>query len=77
MNDMEPNAVKAMNDLLSVYSLEQLQQLADMSKQLKERAEIRRCEQSLEISFNGKGRPRHFKGSDNVSAIEPSGYRPE
>lgn len=75
---METTAsMKAMNDLLSVFSTEQLQQLAQLSMQLKERAEIRRLEQELVISFNSKGKPRHFKCSDNVNAIMPDGYRPE
>lgn len=68
---------KAINDLLSVFSQEQLQQLANLSMQLKERAEVRRLEQTLEISFNSKGKPRHFKCSDNVNAMMPNGYNAE
>ena len=74
---MESANLKALSDLLSVFSQEQLQQLAQLSKQLKERAEVRRCEQTLEISFNSKGKPRHFNCSDNVSVIMPDGYRAE
>jgi len=77
MNDMEPNAVKAMNDLLSVYSLEQLQQLADMSRRLKERAIERECEQNLSIEFSGNGHPKRFNGSDNVKVRPPKIYSSE
>jgi len=75
--ESEPVMSKAIDELLSVFTYEQLQQLAQLSMQLKERAEMRKCEQTLEISFNAKGRVRYFNGSDNVSAIMPEGYKAE
>jgi hypothetical protein len=56
--------------LLSVYSDEQLRQIADICLRLVQRAKERRCEQTLIIIFNDKGYPRFFNGSDNISAIK-------
>ena len=57
--------------LLSVYTDEQLLQLAELCLRLVERARERRCDQSLVIVFNDKGYPRHFNGSDNVNVTKP------
>lgn len=57
--------------LLSVYTDEQLLQLAELCLRLVERARERRCDQSLVIVFNDKGLPRHFNGSDNVNVAKP------
>jgi len=57
--------------LRTVYTHEQLQQIADLCLRLQERASERRCEQTLTIVFNDKGYPRDFNGSDNVRAAKP------
>lgn len=57
--------------LRTVYTQEQLQQIADLCLRLQERAQDRRCEQTLTIVFNDKGYPRYFNGSDNVQAVKP------
>ncbi len=57
--------------LRTVYTQEQLQQIADLCLRLQERASERRCEQSLTIVFSDKGYPRDFNGSDNVRAAKP------
>ena len=76
MQMMETATSKVMSELLSVFSQEQLQQLARLSMQSKERAEIRKCEQRLGIHFNAKGKLLHFDCSDNVRAISSDGYWP-
>ena len=57
--------------LRTVYTMEQLQQIAELCLRLKERAQERRCEQTLTIVFNDRGLPRYFNGSDNVMAVKP------
>lgn len=61
-------AAKAFEKLHSIYTAEQLQQIADLCERLIERARERGCEQSLEIIFADSGAPRYFNGSDNVRA---------
>lgn len=57
--------------LRTVYTQEQLQQIADLCLRMVERARDRKCEQTLLIVFNDKGLPRYFNGSDNVMAVKP------
>jgi len=57
--------------LRTVYTLEQLEQIADLCRRLQERALERKCEQTLTIVFNDRGMPRYFNGSDNVMAAKP------
>jgi hypothetical protein len=58
--------------LRTVYTREQLQQIADLCLRLMERAQERKCEQTLTIVFNDRGLPRYFNGSDNVMAVKQS-----
>lgn len=63
-------AVKAFEKLHSIYTAEQLQQIADLCLRLVERARERGCEQTLVIIFADSGVPRYFNGSDNVRAAK-------
>ena len=63
-------AIKTIEKLRSIYTAEQLQQIADLCERLIERARERGCEQSLVIIFADSGVPRYFNGSDNVRAAK-------
>lgn len=71
VTDPDENKKEVYLLLRTVYTLEQLQQIADLCLRLQERALARRCEQTLTIVFNDKGLPRYFNGSDNVMAVKP------
>ena len=66
-----------MQELLSVFTPEQLKQIAELAMRLKGRAAERSCDQVLSITFNAKGYPRHFNGTDNSNAIAPKIYKAE
>jgi len=66
-----------LQNLSSVLSEDQLQQVLDLLMRLKERAIDRGCEQSLTIVINDKGLPRHINGTDNVRATVPKIYKSE
>ncbi len=63
-------AAIAFEKLHSIYTAEQIQQIADLCERLVERARERGCEQSLVIIFADSGYPRYFNGSDNVRAVK-------
>jgi hypothetical protein len=52
--------------LKSVFSLEQLEIIADACSRAQGRAVDRRCIQSVEVIFNEKGFLRHIHTSDSV-----------
>lgn len=60
--------------MLSVFTVEQLEQLAELASMMRDLAVLRRCEQSLTVLFNDKGLPRYFNGTNNVPAVKPSTY---
>ena len=68
---------KVMEGLLNVFTLEQLQIMADLCSRVKDRAIERRCDQSLQVDFNDKGYPRRFSGSDSVRVACPKSYSAE
>ena len=70
-------AQAALIRLLTVYTPEQLDQMADLSILVKDRAIIRQCSQELEILMNDKGYIRFFNPSDHVAAIKPRTYKSE
>ena len=67
---VHPKTAIAFEKLYSIYTAEQIQQIADLCERLVERARERGCEQSLVIIFADSGVPRYFNGSDNVRAAK-------
>lgn len=63
--------------LLAIFTKEQLDQVADLTHRVKERAVDRHCQQEMRVVFNENGYPRQFSGTDNVKPIAPKTYRAE
>ena len=63
--------------LRMVFTLEQLEQLAELACMMQDLAVLRKCEQSVTVLFNDKGLPRYFNGTNNVPAAKPSTYQAE
>ena len=61
--------------LLTVFTVEQLEQLAELMQVTHDQAVIRKTRQTLTVVFNEKGHPREFNGSNNV--IPAKTYVPE
>ena len=68
---------KTLAKLLTVFTPEQLEQLAELAVLVKDRAIIRQCNQTLSLDMNDKGFVRYFHPSDHVPAIKPVTYKPE
>jgi hypothetical protein len=73
MNTTPPltRKVDLLERLLMVFSVEQLEVWTDALLRTQERAVERRCDQSVTITMNDKGYPRHCKASDDVAFTKP------
>lgn len=70
--------VETLEKLLTVFTEEQLAQLAELLKMTQDMAILRECDQGVTISFNNKGMPRHFNASNNFRTVQPtSTYKAE
>ncbi len=69
------------HDVLSrlheLFTQEQIYQVIDALERIQGRAIERHSDQSLTITFNDKGLPRHINGSDNVTFVKPKIYLSE
>jgi hypothetical protein len=65
---------QALQDLLSVFTEEQVKQLIEMCKRISKRASDRGTEQSVIITFNSKSWPVHFNGTDNEKPVRPAAF---
>lgn len=75
---MEPMEEQILSKLRSVFTLEQLQLVADSMLAARVDAMDRRCNQSVEVLFNDKGYPRFISIRDTVPFPVPGkGYSPE
>lgn len=74
---LSPPEVEATRKLLTVFTPEQLEQLADLCMIVHDRAILRQCSQTLDVEINDKGYVRFFHASDNVPAVKPVTYKPE
>jgi hypothetical protein len=74
---MLQNETVLLERLKSVFSLEQLELVADACSRAQGRAVDRRCNQSVEVVFNDKGFPRFVTASDSVVMPAPKMYVPE
>jgi len=64
--------------LLTVFTVEQLLQLAELVKMTQDLAILHDCDQSVTVIFNNKGHVRYFNASNNVHAVKPpSPYKAE
>lgn len=63
--------------ILSIFTIEQAEQLLALCARMQARAVERGTEQSVIIIFNGKSWPVHFNGTDNEKPIRPISYKPE
>lgn len=54
------------------FTLEQLEQFAELASMMQDLAVLRKCEQSLTVLFNDRGLPRYFNGTNNVPAVKPT-----
>jgi hypothetical protein len=63
---------KALEKLLSVFSVEQLEIIADRLSRAQGLAIDRRCIQTVEVVFSEKGFPRYLNGSDSVQFPAPA-----
>lgn len=74
--DESERKAKAMARLLTVFSVEQLEQVAELFQVTHDQAVIRGVRQTLTVVFNEKGYPREFNGSNNVVPVK-SMYKAE
>ena len=63
--------------LLVVFTVEQLDQLAELFLVTHDQAVIRETRQTVTVVFNEKGFPREFNGSNNVVPVKPVMYKAE
>lgn len=63
--------------LLVVFTVEQLEQLAELLLVTHDQAVIRETRQTVTVVFNEKGFPREFNGSNNVVPVKPVMYKAE
>jgi hypothetical protein len=63
--------------LLTVFSVEQLIQLAEAAVVTRDNAVIRKCSQSFQVEMNDKGYVRFFHYHQSVEAVKPSTYKAE
>lgn len=72
-----PSQAEIMKRLLTVFTLEQLEQFTELAILVRDRAILRQCNQTLDVEINDKGFVRYFHASDNVPAVKPILYKPE
>ena len=63
--------------LLTVFTPEQLIQLAEAAVITRDNALIRRCTQQFSVEMNDKGYVRYFHFHQSVEAVKPITYKPE
>jgi hypothetical protein len=71
--------IEILEKLKSVFTVEQLKAIAETCVATRNRAENRRCNQTVEIIFNDKGFPRFVKSTDafQFSPLGSKMYVPE
>jgi hypothetical protein len=73
----EERTRRAVERMLRVLTLEQLEQWAEVLEQTYDMAVIRECEQTVTVLLNDKGFPRGFNASNNVRVVKPKVYHAE
>lgn len=63
--------------LLTVFTAEQLKQLADAAVYTRDQAVIRRCTESFSVEFNDKGYPRYGHYRHSFEFVKPTTYKAE
>jgi hypothetical protein len=63
--------------LLSIFTNDQLDQVADVAERLKTQALQRKCEQRFTVSINERGHPRFIETNEVVKMVSPSNYQAE
>ena len=75
---MDPQELETLNKLRSVFTLEQLQLVAESVVFARKQAMERRCNQSVEVLFNDKGYPRYITaGGTSAFPVPANKYSPE
>jgi hypothetical protein len=73
----EEKKQKVLEKLGGVFTLEQLEQLAELMVQTHDLAVLRETRQTVIVVFNEKGFPREFNGSNNLIPVKPVIYKAE
>jgi hypothetical protein len=63
--------------LLTVFTVDQMIQLAEAAVVTRDNAVIRKCSQSFQVEMNDKGYVRYFHYHQSVEAVKPSTYKAE
>lgn len=68
---------KTVEKLLTVFTPEQLEQLANVAAETKDEAMTRRCSESFSVEINDKGYPRYAHYQRSLEFAKPVMYKPE